>query len=310
MVPDGVSQPRPVVLFLVLAAVWGTAFVAIKAGLEYFPPVLFAATRFDVAGIAMLLYTWLVADRPVPHGIDQWSIVAVGATLMIGVYHVFLFIGEQYTTSAAAAVVVSLSPVLTTGLARVFLPSERLSVLGLLGLVAGLVGVGLVSQPDPANLLAPTSVGVGLIFLATAAFALGSVLTKRAQTGLEIETMETWSMLGGAVLMHLVSIGLPSESISDITWTIEAGLALGYLALVSSALGFLIYFTLLDELGPIEINLVSYVAPVFTAVFGWLLLAEQLDPLTMSGFLLILVGFALIKRQALLQRVSGVQFGR
>lgn len=296
------SGYRDAALFLSLAAAWGASFVAIKAGLSYFPPVLFAALRYDIAGVLMIAYAWYVLDDPVPRGRDQWAVVGVGAVLMIGAYHALLFIGEQHTTSAAAAVIVSLSPVLTTGLARIALPESRLALPGLVGILAGLFGVGLIARPDPANLLAPTSVGVELIFLATAAFATGSVVTKRIDAGLPVETMEAWSMLGGAVLMHACS-RLIGESMADIVWTLEALLAIGYLAIVASAIGFLIYFALLDRLGPVEINLVSYVAPIVTAVVGWLLLGETIDALTLVGFLAIVVGFALIKRRALLDRL-------
>jgi drug/metabolite transporter (DMT)-like permease len=68
---------------------------------------------------------------------------------------------------------------------------------------------------------------------------------------------------------------------------------------VSSALGFLIYFHLLDRLGAVEINLVSYVAPVFAALAGWLFLRERLAPATAGGFLLIVLGFLLVKRRAI-----------
>ncbi len=296
------SGYRDAALFLSLAAAWGTSFVAIKAGLAYFPPVLFAALRYDIAGILMIAYAWYALDDPLPHGRDQWAVVGTGAVLMIGAYHALLFIGEQHTTSAAAAVIVSLSPVLTTGLARIALPENQLALPGMIGIFAGLLGVGLIARPDPANLLAPTSVGVGLIFLATAAFATGSVVTKRIDAGLPIESMEAWSMLGGALLMHVCS-RLIGESMADITWTVDALLAIGYLALVASAIGFLIYFALLDRRGPVEINLVSYVAPIVTALVGWLLLAETIDTLTLVGFLSIVIGFTLIKRQALINRL-------
>ena len=71
------------------------------------------------------------------------------------------------------------------------------------------------------------------------------------------------------------------------------------MAVVSSALGFLLYFDLLERLGPIEINLVSYVVPIVAAIAGWLLLAETLDPTTIVGFLIIFTGFCLIKRRQL-----------
>jgi len=295
-----VSRYRNLALFLVLAAIWGSAFMAIKAGLAFFPPVLFAAIRYDVAGVLMLGYAVWVVDDPVPRDRGQWALVAVGSTLLIAGYHVLLFLGESdpAVTSAAAAVIVSLSPVLTTGFARAFLPDERLTAVGVAGLGCGLLGVIVLARPEPGAVLTGGVVAKLLVFGAAAAFALGSVLTRRIDAELPIETMEAWSMLGGALLMHAVSLAL-GESLADVTPSVPGLLALAYLSLAASALGFLIYFDLLDRLGAVEINLVSYVAPVFAALAGWLFLAERLSAATAVGFVLIFLGFLLVKRRAI-----------
>jgi drug/metabolite transporter (DMT)-like permease len=290
-------------LFVVLAVAWGSAFTAIKAGLEYFPPVLFAAFRYDLAGVLMLGYAGYATDRWRPRSRNEWVLVGIGGAFMIAAYHAFLFVGEQGTTSAAAAIIVSLSPILTTGFARVFLPDERLTTLGIAGLLVGFLGVGLLSRPDPNNLLAARTVSMFLVFLAAASFALGSVLTRRVDAALPIETMEAWSMLLGAGLMHVASVAI-AESVSDVQWTGEAVLALGYLVVVASAAGFLIYFDLLERLGPIEINLVSYAAPVAAAATGLAFLGETPTAYTAAGFALIVTGFVLLKRNAIRAEVT------
>jgi drug/metabolite transporter (DMT)-like permease len=294
---------RNALLFVSLAAVWGSAFTAIKAGLAFFPPVLFAAFRYDLAAVVMLAYAAHATDRWRPRSRAEWTLVGIGGSLLIAAYHIFLFVGEQGTTSAAAAIVVSLSPILTTGFARAFLPDERLTRLGMLGLGVGFVGVVVLSKPDPNNLLDTRTVSLFLIFLAALSFGLGSVLTRRVEGELPIETMEAWSMALGAVIMHVVSVGL-GESAGDVGWTGEAVLALLYLSVISSALGFLIYFDLLERLGPIEINLVSYAAPVAAAVTGLALLGETPTVSTAAGFGFILLGFLLLKRDAIRAEVS------
>jgi len=245
-----VTRYRNLALFLVLAAVWGSAFMAINAGLAYFPPVLFAALRYDIAAVIMLAYAAYVVDDPVPRGRGQWTLVAVGATLLIAAYHALLFVGEAdpAVTSAIAAVIISLSPVLTTVFARALLPSERLTLLGIAGLLVGLAGAVVLAAPDPTNLTGDGTIAKFLVFLAAAAFALGSVLTRTVDAKLPIETMEAWSMLLGALLMHAVALAL-GESMADVVWTAEAVIALVYLAVAASALGFLIYFDLLERLG-------------------------------------------------------------
>lgn len=299
-----VVRHRNLLLFLALSVLWGSAFVAIKAGLAYFPPVLFAALRYDIAGVVMLAYATYVSDRVLPRG-REWVAVVSGGALMIAAYHAFLFVGETdpAVTSASAAIVVSLSPILTTGFARAILPCERLTPVGLVGLVLGLVGVGLLTEPRPSTLL-QVPPGLILVCLAAASFALGSVLDRRLGYALAIEPFEAWAMLVGALLMHGVSLAI-GESVATVEVTMEALLSLGYLSLAASALGFLIYFDLLNRLGPIEINLVSYVAPAVAALVGFLLLGEVVDTFAVAGFLVILAGFGLLKRDAIRAEIAG-----
>ena len=295
---------RNPLLFLALAATWGSSFVAIKAGLADIPPVLFAAIRYDIAGVLVLGYAAVAVDRWYPTTRRELAAVTIGSAFLIAGYHALLFIGEQGTTSGAAAVVVSLSPVLTTGFARLLLPEQRLTTVGTAGLLLGLAGVIVLVRPDPANLFTRDTVSVGLIFGAALSFAFGSVLTQWLDAGLPIETLEAWSMVGGAVLMHLLALALPGESLAAIDWTPRALVALGYLSVVASAIGFLIYFDLLEKLGPVEINLVSYLAPVVAAIVGFAFLGEVIGVATGVGFLLIFAGFALLKRHALASEVT------
>lgn len=294
-------------LFLTLAAVWGAAFVAIKAGFGtptapggfFETPVLFAAFRFDVAGVVMLAYAVWAVDDPVPRSARQWLAVAVGAVFVIAGYHALLFVGETdpAVTSAAAAVIVGLNPVLTTGFSRLLLPGRRLEPAGVAGLAAGVVGVAVLAEPDPSNLLAGGVVAKLLVFAAVTAFALGSVVTERLDSNLETETLEAWAMLGGAAALHVAAYGL-GERTAAVAWDAGAVWSLAFLAVVASGLGFLIYFRLLERLGSVEINLVSYVVPPFAALVGWLLLGERPTTATAVGFFCIVVGFALLKRRA------------
>lgn len=280
--------------------------MAIKAGLVAFAeaPVLFAAFRYDLAGLLVLGYTVITVDQWRPETRGEWLLVLVGGAFMIAGYHAFLFVGELSTTSAVAAVVVSLSPILTTGFARVMLPGRTLSRLGVVGLALGLVGVAIISQPDPASLGSSLPVGELLVFLAAVSFALGSVLSTAMDASLPIETMEAWSMVLGAGMMHLISAGL-GERVADVAWSLDGLLALAYLSVVASAIGFLIYFDLLDRLGPVEINLVSYATPLWAALAGWIVLGETVTAATGLGFLVILTGFYLIKREAIVRTFAG-----
>jgi drug/metabolite transporter (DMT)-like permease len=309
VVPVHVSRYRDVVLFVVLAAVWGSAFLAIKEGVAVVPPVLFAALRYDIAGVIMLAYAAWRVDHWIPSGRGEWAMVAAGASLMIAAYHAFLFVGETdpAVTSAIAAVLVGLSPVLTTGFSRLFVPSNPVTPATVAGTLLALVGVAVLVRPDPANLLAGGVVAKTLVFLAAASFALGSVLTKVPDAELPIETMEAWSMAGGALIMHAVSLAVGETQTFGVEWTGTALLSLAYLSLAASAVGFLLYFYLLDSLGPIEINMVSYVAPIFAALSGWAVRGEVPTVFTVVGFVVIFAGFALVKRDALREELASLR---
>jgi len=290
-------------LFLLLSILWGTAFMAIKAGLAFMPPVLFAAFRYDIAGVIMLGYVVSTTEYWQPRTRADWLTVLVGGTLVIALYNAFLFIGEQGVTSGVASIVVAMNPILATVFSRLLLPDERLDVVGSVGLLCGIAGVGLVARPTASTLAGSETAAIGFVLLAAVCVALGSVLVQRIDGGISTEGMVAWSNALGAIVLHMVSLALPSESLANVEVTPGSLLAVVYLGVFASAVGYFIYFRLLDRLGAIEINLISYAAPVFAAVSGWLVLGERLEPLSIAGFLVIVAGFGLVKHEALRDQV-------
>jgi drug/metabolite transporter (DMT)-like permease len=300
------STRRDTILFVLLALLWGTSFVAIKAGLEDLSPVLFAALRYDLAGALMLAYAALATDDWLPRSRADWLAVAISATLVIALYNAFLFVGEQGVTSAVAAILIATNPILATVFSRAFLPDERLSPVGTLGLLLGFAGVGLVTRPNVTGGLDAEVVAAGFVLLAAACVALGSVLLQRVDSGIGTEGLVAWSNGIGAVLLHAISSALPDESLRALTLTPDAILAIVYLAVFASVIGYFVYFRLLGRLGAIQINLVSYAAPVFAAITGWLLLDETIDAATVVGFGVVLLGFLLLKRDAIREELAAL----
>ena len=298
------STTRDAGLFVLLSLLWGTSFMAIKLGLEFIPPVLFAAIRYDITAVLLIGYVAATTAAWRPRSRADWLVIAVGATLIIAGYNAFLFVGQQGVTSGVAAILIALNPLLATGFARGLLPAERLGRLETVGLLCGFLGVGIVVRPDagralPTDLLAPT-----FVLLAAVCVALGSVIVQRVDSEIGTEGMVAWSTALGALLLHALSVGLPSESVADVTVTPSAVAAVGYLAVFASAVGYVVYFHLLDRLGAIEINLVSYAVPVFAALSGWLVLDESLDVAAVAGFVVIFAGFLLLKQATIRERVA------
>ncbi|WP_193569471.1 MULTISPECIES: DMT family transporter [Halostella] len=288
---------RNVWAFIALAVVWGSSFIAIKDGLNSLPPVLFAAMRYDIAGLLVLAYAAHTADRWMPQTRDEWRLIGMGGTLMIGVHFALLFVGQQYVSSAIGAIILSTTPVVTPFFAYLLLADETLSPSGIVGVVLGLVGVAIIAQPSPSSVDGQL-IGVGLLFLSAASFALGSVLTRRFDVGLSTVPMQAWMMVVGSAILHLISFGA-GESPADAVWSPTVVAALLYLAVVAGAGGFLLYFDLLDRVGPNEASLVNYATPAVAAVAGWLALGEQITASTVLGFGVIVVGFALLKLETI-----------
>lgn len=291
-------------LFVSLAAVWGVSFVATRAALPSIPPLPLAALRFDVVAAVTLAYAALTTERWYPRTRAEWRVVLLGGTLFIALHHALLFAGQQYVTSAVASVIVSLDPVLAAGFGWVLLADERLDRGGLLGLCAGLLGVVVMVNPvGGAETASP--IGVFLVFLSAVAFALGAVLTRRYRTDLPVRSMQAWMMVVGAPQLHLAERVSPTPGFEAVEWTTPAFVGFAYLALVAGVGGYLLYFELLDRIGAVEITLIGYAAPPFAAVGGWIVLGEPITAATVAGFLLVAVGFLLIKRRAIRAELAG-----
>ncbi|WP_436924000.1 DMT family transporter [Halosimplex amylolyticum] len=293
-------SPRSLLAFLATSLLFGGTFVAAKAGLEYFPPLLFVALRFDVAAVALIAFAVVTRSRedliPRTRG-DVGGIVATGL-FVIGLTNALLFVGQQYVTSGVASIIASLNPILTPVFAAVLLADEHLSTRGAVGMALGLLGVGLVANPDPAALLSGGLFGEAVMLASAVCGALGTVLIRRSDADISSTVRTAWGLPLAAVVTHALSLGA-GESVAAVTWTTEALIALGYVALFAGVLAYIAYFGLIDDVGAIRANLVFYVVPVVATLGGWALLDETISALAVGGFVVIFAGFAIIGGESL-----------
>jgi drug/metabolite transporter (DMT)-like permease len=286
---------RRLALFVAASLLFGGTFVAAKAGLPYFPPLLFVALRFDLA--AVVLFAVVVATRspedllPRTRG-DVVAILATGV-LVIGLANALLFVGQQHVSSGVASVLFSLNPILTPVFAMLLLANERLSRRGAVGMLVGLVGVALVVGLDPASLLAGDARWKGVVFAGAVVGALGTVVIRAVETSLSSTVRTAWALPASAAVTHALSF-LSGESVAAVSWTPTAVVALVYVGVFAGALAYIAYFGLLDAVGPIRGNLVFYAVPVVATLGGAALLGESVSSATVLGFLIIFVGFAVL----------------
>jgi len=288
-----------ILLGALVSFLFGGTFVATKAGLAHFPPLLFVALRYDLAAVILGGYVLVTRSsdelRPRTRG-DVAGILATGLVAM-GLTNALLFAGQADATSAVGAILFSLNPILTPVFAALLLADERLSLRGGIGLAVGLLGVALVVDPDPA-MFASGGTGKLLLFGGAVTGALGSVLVRRSDGTLDSTVRTAWGLPVGAALSHALSLGA-GESVGAVQWSLPALLALGYVAVFAGAVAYVAYFGLIDRAGATHANLVFYVVPLVSTVGGWALLGETVGPMTGVGFLVVFAGFAILGSESI-----------
>lgn len=281
------GQLLAAVLFMAVAWMWGGAFVAIEVGLTSVPPFWFAGLRYLLAG-AVVSALAVATGRVRPRGRDEWLSVGLVGVFIVAGYPALLYLGTMSTSGAIAAVVTSLSPVLTTVLAGALL-SESFDASDGLGLVFGLAGVAVIADPGGGSV---SLAGVGLVFAGVSLFAMGSVGLRSLDSSLPAAALQGWGMLLGAGLLTVGAVVRGEPFPASIASGSAAG-AFAYLVLIAGVLGYLAYFELLSRVGAVRVNLVAYLEPVTAALLGWAVLGHAPTPTMAAGFLLVFCGFAL-----------------
>ncbi|MFC7068827.1 DMT family transporter [Halobaculum lipolyticum] len=299
-------------LFVALATLWGGSFVAIEAGVKEWSPLLFAAVRYDLAGVLVLgvaaVGVWRRGggvDRVLPRTRDDLSAVAVVAAFVVFAHHALLYVGQGTVPGPVAAAVVALSPVVTALMAPAVVGGEGLGRTGYAGVGVGFLGVVAATNPGGAGGVAP--VGAALVFGATVAFALGTLLLRRVAPAMSTAALQGWGMLGGALLLHLGSAALGEAQTVPTTPT---GLfTLAFLVVGPGVVGFLLYFRLVASVGATRTTLVGYLEPLAAAALSFALFGYVPAPGAVAGFALVLAGFGLVEGRAL-GDVAGGAAGR
>lgn len=192
--------------FLATSALFGTSVVGIKVGVMFIPPVLLAALRFLIGGAIFLPILALRTDDWRPQSRRDWVSVGIASVLVIGAQNAFVNVGAQYIPSVGIAIIFSTLPILTPIAATTLLTAERLSATDMTGILVGFVGVLIVVQPDPQTLLTGNTFGYVLVFVGTAALALGTVLSQRIEPHLGTLPITAWGMVLGGIGIYVTSL--------------------------------------------------------------------------------------------------------
>jgi drug/metabolite transporter (DMT)-like permease len=288
-------------LWLVLAnALWGSSYVVAKVALEEIPAPLLASLRFTLAALALWFILLTRGQRArFPSPADARRLVALGA-LGVGVNGLLSYWGVSLTTATDAALLIVGEVVFTTLLA-VLLTAERLSLLRVASLGAGILGAlvlilgGVAAQPSaeaPARAVGNLLILTGLAF-ESAFTVLGTRLTQRYDP----LTVLTISISGSCVLwlptiaFYVVHEGLPAPSVASVGGVL-------YLAFVNSVACYLVWFSVVRSAGAALGALSLLAQPVVGAALGIVLLGDPLTPATLVGAVCVIACLLLASPRA------------
>jgi len=291
----------PVLVWLLLATVWGSTWLFIKIGLADLPPLTFAGIRFVVASTPLVLWLWLRGFFRGPiraiRGRD-WRLMIWTGLLTFTVNYALVFWGETHISSGLAAILYTTFPMIGMLLAHWMLEDEPLNVRSVLGVVLAAAGVVLIFYNE-VDLRGPMALlGCAALVTAAGVTAYTDVAIKRQGVHIEPVVMTAVQMVVGFVPLLAVGIALEGNPLA-FHWTGRAVVALVYLALLGSSLTFVLLYWLIQRIPVTRTMMIPFMSTLIAVLLGAVVLGEQLTWRVVAGGAGILggLGLAVIRRR-------------
>ena len=284
-------DPRVLLAFAAIYVLWGATFLAIRVAVVEIPPFFTAGVRFLTAG-ALLYAGMRLRGRPAPSS-AEWRGIALTALFLFVATYGALFWAEQYVPSGLTAVIEASLPLITIAL-EVFVFRQqpfRWRMLASVALGFGAIAWLLLKRGQESFAVLPCLV----ILAGGVAWSLGAVLTRSMPKPASLPlTAGAQMMLGGAVLLTL-SLGA-GELHSTPHISLRAGLALLYLIVGGSWLGFTAYVWLLARMPVTRVASHAYVNPLVAVALGYLVAGEELTVrMTLASCLVVASVFLILR---------------
>ena len=282
----------PIIVWLILALIWGSTWLFIKLGLEDLPPFTFAGIRFVIA-VSILLIIIAIRHRPLPKDWRDWALIAGTGFLAFTINYGLLFWGEQRTSSGLAAILQTIIPVFGLVLAHLHLPDERITWPKFFGVVMGIMGVALIFS-DQLNSEGPSAFQ-GSVAIVIGAFcaAYSNVLIKSRGGKLDYAVLAAGQMAFGMIPLLVIGITFEGNPL-NLRWTPIALISLFYLALVGSAIAFLLYYWLVRHMEVTKTMLIALATPLIAVSLGMMVRGEKLTWRIVVGGASIMSGLGII----------------
>jgi drug/metabolite transporter (DMT)-like permease len=299
MSPPHSARPAPwgvPLAFTLLYLCWGTTFLAIRIGVEHFPPGLFGGVRIGLAGLLILAFLgWRGAGLVLSYREYLWA-AGIGQLLFVG-GNMLITAGEQYVASSAAAVLAATCPLWMALLELLWPWGERLTLRGWVGLIAGFGGVVVMLIPklgQPGPLF--ENVGPVLVLASAFCWALGSFMLRRQRGRSHHLTTAAYQMIFGGLGQCVAGLCLGEASVLTADAFVARSIAaFFYLLVFGSLIGFVCYSYLLGHVTVTQAGTYAYVTPVLAILVGGLIGNETITIWIVAGMACILVGVALLR---------------
>jgi drug/metabolite transporter (DMT)-like permease len=273
---------------VILAWVWGPAFMLIKIAVYEIPPLTLIAGRLTLA--ALVLYLVLrFQGRRLPGWGTIWKHFAVVGLASSALPFALISWGEQHIDSALAAILTGTTPLFTMILAHYFTTDDRLTPAKIAGMLIGFGGLILLLAPALFDGLQASTWGLLATLLAAVSYGVGIVYARQNLRGLPPLVVPTAQLLLAALyLLPLAWVIERPYSLPLPSWpTLAAVLAL---AVVSTDLAFVLYYRVMETASATSLSMIAYLVPIVGTILGVVLLDEQLGWLAYLGCGLILLG--------------------
>ncbi len=291
------SQPRAwkvLLAFAIIYFVWGSTFLAIRVGVREVPPFLLAGMRFLVAGV--VLYGWMRARGTPSPTRSQWGAATLLAMLIFVLDYGLLFWAERRVPSGIAAVMMATIPVFIALSEITILKTQRLTMRLGMALLVGIGGVAVLVSHSVSFGDAPIDpVGACALLAGAISWSAATALTRKLPLPSEKAMSSGVQMLAGGVLLVATAASLGEfRGFHVETVSVKAWLALAYLIVAGSIIGFTAYVWLIHHESPTKVGTYAYVNPVVAVLVGYFFGGEALGARTIAGAALVLVSVVVI----------------
>jgi len=272
---------------LLLSALWGASFIFIRVAVPALGPFVLVELRVGLAAVALALCAAFLGRLPKLR--VRWRQFALLGMVNVAIPFSLISTAEINLTASLAAILNSTTVMFTAVVAAVWM-GDALTARKVVGVVLGIVGVTVLVGWDPIVMNWVVVLSVGAMLAASLAYALGSVYAKRTFAGSPPLAIAIGQLTAAATLMlPLAAVSVPDERPSTIVVLSILGLALP-----STALAYMLYFRLIENVGPTSTSTVTLLVPLFGLLFGVVLLEEPVGLGTLAGLVLILSSVTLI----------------